>query len=104
MQNERFYILINLVVVRCDGDVGSVVVVVVMLRCHHYWVERERLVTSNHPENTDGDNSPAVERDQSANNRGRSHEAGPKGPNYRWKHGTRRDPNGESENLKPVTG
>ena len=38
MQNERFYILINLVVVRRDGDVGSRVVVVVMLRCHYYCV------------------------------------------------------------------
>ena len=105
MQNERFYILINLpvVVVRRDGDVGSHVVVVVMLRCHYYWVVRALKTSSNSPAHADGDNSPAME-EQSADVRGRSHETGPKGPSTggsverdwtEWSIG---------ENMKPVTG
>ena len=103
MQNERFYILINLVVVRRDDKLESVVVIVVMLRCHYYWVVRALKTSSNSPAHADGDNSPAME-EQSADVRGRSHETGPKGPSAggsverdwtEWSIG---------ENMKPVTG
>ena len=90
--------------VRRDSDVGSHVVVVVMLRCHYYWVERERLVTSNHPENTDGDNSPAVTRVNLRTTEAEHTRPGQKDPTAGGSIGRDETQMANGENLKPVTG